>query len=113
MFEQIFFVLALTCHSAPGPMPLAAHIAMALVTQQQPDTTKAKRLERWPTHQDLAKLESAEGKPRWLVLVILGHPSSVERRADGVEVWGYPWLAWCEVRFRNGMCTETFYTAGY
>ena len=63
--------------------------------------------------QDLAKLQSAEGKPRWMVLLILGHPSAVQRRPDGVEIWDYPWVAACRVWFQKGACTATFYTGGY
>ena len=94
-------------------MSLSGPGAFALVTQQQPDTKKANSLGRWANGQDIAKLQLAEGKPRWLVLLVLGHPSSVERRANGVEVWDYPWIAACRVWFTNGVCTGTFYTAGY
>jgi hypothetical protein len=37
----------------------------------------------------------------------------VQRRADGTEVWDYPWLAACQVWIKNGVCTDTFYTGGY
>lgn len=94
---------------APRPVPAAT----ATVTQQQPDIRKAQELGRWPNDEDLAKLQSARGKPRWLVLLILGHPSRVERRANGDEVWDYPWVAACRVWFKHGVCTGTFYTAGY
>lgn len=113
MFDPTVLLLMLASYATAGPIPLLGPIAVALVTQQQPDTKKAKSLGRWPNGQDIAKLQSAEGKPRWMVLLILGHPSSVERRANGVEVWDYPWIAACRVWFKNGVCTGTFYTPGY
>jgi hypothetical protein len=68
---------------------------------------------RWPNAADLARLRFVEGKPRTVVLLVLGHPSRVEARPDGEEVWDYPWCAACRVWFRSGVCTGTFYTAGY
>jgi hypothetical protein len=47
------------------------------------------------------------------VLRLLGHPCAVERRADGTEVWDYPWHAACRVWLKGGVCTGTFYTGGY
>jgi hypothetical protein len=83
------------------------------LTRQQPDTTKSAPLERWPS-QDIARLQTADGKPRWMVIRIIGHPSAIQRRRDGTEVWDYPWLAVCRVWFsREGVCTGTFYSAGY
>ncbi len=67
----------------------------------------------WPTAADLARLKSVEGKPRAVVLRVLGPPSKIERRPRGEEVWDYPWLAACRVWIRDGVCTGTFYTAGY
>jgi hypothetical protein len=79
----------------------------------EPEPRLAKPLDRWPNEQDLARLKSVEGKPRRVVLRLLGHPSAVERRADGEEVWDYPWCARCRVWIKGGVCTGTFYTAGY
>ena len=106
-------LLMLASCTAPGLAPLPGPAAIALVAQQQPDTRKTRELGRWPNAQDIAKLQAVEGKPRWMVLLIIGHPSRVERRANGDEVWDYPWVAACHVRFKNGVCTSTFYTAGY
>jgi hypothetical protein len=79
----------------------------------EPDTNKSVPLDHWPNADDLAKLRSLDGKPRWQVLQILGHPCHVERRLDGTEVWDYPWCATCRVWIKNGTCNSTFYTAGY
>jgi hypothetical protein len=88
-------------------------VAALTLTQQRPDTSKARPLERWPNQQDIARLQSAKGQPQWMVLLILGHPSAIQQRPDGSEVWDYPWVAACYVRFENGVCTGWFYTAGY
>jgi hypothetical protein len=61
----------------------------------------------------MARLQSVEGKPKAAILQVLGHPSRVDRRPDGEEVWDYPWCAACRVWIRKGVCTGTFYTAGY
>jgi hypothetical protein len=106
-------LLMLASCSGTQLAPLSDPAAIALVAQQQPDTRKAKELSRWANAQDIAKLQSVKGNPRWMVLLILGHPSRVERRANGVEVWDYPWVAACRVWLKNGVCTGTFYTAGY
>src|SRR5262249_15866977 len=109
--NAVLFILA-SC-TGTGLAPLSGPVAIALVAQQQPDTRYVRELGRWGNAQDLGKLQSGEGKPRWVVLLILGHPSRVERRAKGDEVWDYPWVAACRVWFKNGVCTGTFYTAGY
>jgi hypothetical protein len=88
-------------------------VATLTLSQQRPDTSKARPLERWPNQQDIARLQCAEGQPQWVVLLLLGHPSAIQRRPDGSEVWDYPWCAACRVWFDNGICTATFYTAGY
>src|SRR5579872_1465552 len=106
-------VLLLASLSGAGPAPICGPAAIALVTHQQADINKAVPLGRWANAQDVARLQAVEGKPRWMVLLILGHPSAVERHADGVEVWDYPWFAVCRVWFKNGVCTGTFYSAGY
>lgn len=111
--EVSVFLLMLAACTDTGPGPLFGPAANALVAQQQPDTRKARELGRWANAKDIAKLQSVEGRPLWMVLLILGHPSRVERRANGDEVWNYPWVAACRVWFKNGVCTSTFYTAGY
>lgn len=83
------------------------------VIEAMPDTTLAQPLDRWPNAADLDRLQSVEGKSKATVLRVLAHPSRVERRRGGEEVWDYPWLAACRVWIRNGVCTGTFYTAGY
>jgi len=79
----------------------------------EPDPTLARELRRWPNADDLARLQSVEGKPKAVILQVLGHPRSVKRRPDGEEVWDYPWCAACRVWVRKGICTETFYIGGY
>jgi hypothetical protein len=79
----------------------------------EPDPRRAKALGRWADDRDLARLKSVEGKPKRKVLEVLGHPSAVKKGPNGTEVWEYPWLAACRVSIRKGICTETFYTAGY
>lgn len=79
----------------------------------QPDTSHAWVLDRWPNDADLARLKSVESKPQVEVLQTLGHPAHVERQADGTEVWSYPWVAVCQVHLRDGVCHATFYDAGY
>jgi hypothetical protein len=79
----------------------------------EPDPSQARPLDRWPNGADLARLQSVEGKPKALVLQVLGHPARVEFRPDGAEVWVYPWRAACRVWLRKGVCTGTFYTGGY
>lgn len=112
MFEVTALLLLQSNSPNSIPSPLMAPMALA-VAMQQPDTKKAVPLARWPNQQDIDKLQSAEGKPGWMVLLILGHPSFVERRADGSERWHYPWQAACLVWIENGVCTGTFYTAGF
>jgi hypothetical protein len=84
--------------------------SLALVREPRPDTSKAKH---WPNAEDIAKLESVAGQPKWNVLQVLGHPSAVGRRPDGTEVWDYPWYAACRVWIKNGVCAGTYYTGGY
>jgi hypothetical protein len=50
---------------------------------------------RWPNAADLACLQFVEGKPRAVVLLVLGHPSRVKILPDGEEVRDYPWCAAC------------------
>jgi hypothetical protein len=105
------FLLASCAGTGLRPGPGLA--AVVLVAHQQPDTSRARELGRWANAQDIAKLQSAQGKPQWVVLLLLGHPARVEMKADGEEVWDYPWRAACRVWFTKGVCTGTFYTAGY
>jgi hypothetical protein len=92
-----------------GPRAPSAQVAVAA----EPDPARARPLDRWPDAADLARLQSVEGKPKAVILRLLGHPARVERRPGGEEVWDYPWCAACRVWVRNGACTGTFYTAGY
>jgi hypothetical protein len=79
----------------------------------EPDPSQSKPLDRWPDAEDLARLKSVEGKPKGQVIQVIGHPQSVGRQADGTEVWDYAWPAACCVWIKDGVCTGTFYTAGY
>jgi hypothetical protein len=79
----------------------------------QPDPRQASAVGLCPETADLAKLRSVEGKPQAVVLQTLGHPMHVVRRADGSEVWQYPWIAVCEVYIQRGKCTGAFYSGGY
>jgi hypothetical protein len=99
---------AVPCDSS-GPRPPSAQVAV----EAEPDPARARPLDRWPDAADLARLRSVEGKPKAVILRLLGHPSRVERRPDGEEVWDYPWCAACRIWVRRGACTGTFYTAGY
>ena len=92
-----------------GPRQPSAQVAV----EAEPDPARARPLDRWPDAADLARLQSVEGKPKAVILRVLGHPARVERRPDGAEVWDYPWCAACRVWVRDGACTGTFYTAGY
>lgn len=83
------------------------------VIEAEPDPSQVRELDHWPNAEDLARLQSVEGKPKAVILQVLGHPCRVERRLDGEEIWDYPWCACCRVWLRNGVCTDTFYTAGY
>jgi hypothetical protein len=96
--------------AAPSDVERPRHWAAVAA---EPDPRLARPLERWPDAADLARLRSVEGKPKAVVLRVLGHPSRVERRPGQEEVWDYPWCAACRVWFRKGLCTGTFYTAGY
>lgn len=84
-----------------------------VVIDVQPDPTQARQLDRWPNDEDLARLQYVEGKPKEIILRVLGHPRRVERKPDGEEVWDYPWCAACWVCVRQGVCTSTFYIGGY
>lgn len=95
--------------SASGPRRPDAQVRI----DAEPDPAQARPLDRWPNADDLARLESVEGKSKAVILRTLGHPYRVERRPDGEEVWEYPWSAACQVRVRRGVCTGTFYTGGY
>src|SRR5262249_61980549 len=67
------------------------------LVEAQPDPRQARPLAHWPNAADLARLESVQGKPKAVVLRVLGHPSRVERRPENQEVWDYPWCAACRV----------------
>ena len=96
---------ALTLSSCAGSADLPSHA--------QANTKLAKPLGRWPTADDIKRLESVKGLTAAKVLRTLGHPKHVERQEDGEERWDYPWLAAASVYFRHGVATSTFYTAGY
>ena len=110
MRRSAALLLLALCTSSGTPSP--PRTSGAQVADTEPDIRKATS-PRWPNERDLARLVSVEGKPRWRVLQVLGHPSAVRRNPDGTEVWTYPWLAGCQVGIRDGVCTWTFYTGGF
>jgi hypothetical protein len=69
-----------------GPRLPSAQVAV----EAEPDPTQARELNRWANAVDLAMLQSVQGKPKSVILQVLGHPSRVERRPDGEKVWWYP-----------------------
>ena len=106
-------VFVLFSASSSASLSRPAHPANLSVIGPQPDARQASAIGLCPTAADLARLRSVEGKPQAVVLRALGHPIHVVRRADGSEVWQYPWMAACEVYIYQGKCTGTFYIGGY
>jgi hypothetical protein len=85
----------------------------AILPDNEPDTSKAIRLDRWATEEEAKRFHSVKGMPRWKVLRTLGHPCNLGRQKDGTEVWWYAWgVQWC-VYFKNGVCTSTWSNDGY
>jgi hypothetical protein len=113
MSRTILAGLLLTVFVGIGDSPGPRQPSLELISEAEPDTTRARELDRWPNANDLARLQSVEGKSKAVILQVFGHPSRVERQPDGEEVWDYPWCAACRVWIRNGVCTGTFYTAGW
>jgi hypothetical protein len=113
MVRSFLTVLALVTVFASATTPDVENPGNGVAVEAKPDPRQAQALGRWPNAADLARLRSVEGKPKAVVLRVLGHPSRVERRPDGKEVWDYPWCAACRVWIRKGVCIDTFYTAGY
>ncbi len=77
-----------------------------------PDPKQAKET-AWPDGPDLARLHAVKGFKPAEVIAFLGHPKSVEKMENGKERWNYPYMAAAFVDFRDGVVTNTFYTAGY
>jgi hypothetical protein len=98
---------------ATGDSSTSREPSAEMIVESEPDPSRARELDRWPNDADLAKLLFVEGKPKEVVLQVLGHPNRVNRLADGEESWDYPWQAACRIWFRKGKCIGTFYTAGY
>jgi hypothetical protein len=113
MIASTVLFLLLANHADVVPVSLSIPVAIAQLMDQQPDTFKALPLRRWANHEDIAKLRSTKGQPKWIVLLILGHPQSVEWQPYGLETWNYPWPACCEVSFKDGLCSFWWYDAGY
>ncbi len=113
MYRTGVALLVLIAFAGLGVASLPPRASFQVAVESEPDTTKAKALDRWPDDRDLAKLQSVEGKPKWQVIRVLGHPRHVERKSDGTEVWDYPWCAACTVWIKNGKCSGTLYTGGY
>jgi hypothetical protein len=101
-----------TAFASVTPCDVERSSDWALV-EAEPDPRQAIELDHWPNAADLNRLQSVEGKSKAVVMRVLGHPYRVERRPDGEEVWDYRWCAACRVWIRKGVCTGTFYTAGY
>jgi hypothetical protein len=113
MARTLLAALLLTAFVGTGDSSGPRQPSTQVVVEAEPDPTRAQELDHWPNAADLARLGSVEGKPKAVILQVLGHPSRVERRPDGEEVWDYLWCAACRVWIRKGVCTGTFYTAGY
>jgi len=113
MARTLLAVALLAAFVMPWTLSSARQPSSQGVVEIVPDPSRARPLDHWPNDEDLKRLKSVEGKPKVVILLVLGHPSAVTYRADGEEVWDYPWLAACRVWIRKGICTGTFYTAGY
>jgi hypothetical protein len=109
LLALLLITLLLGTGESSGPKQPSTKVAIEV----EPDPTQARELGRWPTEDELSRLQSVEGKSKAVILQILGHPSRVERRPDGEEVWDYPWPAACRVWIRKGVCTGTYYTSGW
>ncbi len=113
MSRALLAALLLTVLAGPGGSSGLRQPAPRVAAEAEPDPSRARPLDRWPTAADLARLQSVEGKSKAVILRVLGHPARVARRPGGEEVWDYPWCAACRVWIRRGVCTGTFYTGGY
>src|SRR5262245_35073074 len=113
MARTLLAALLLTAFVGTGDSSGPRQSSTEVVVEVQPDPTRSRELGRCPTAADLLRLQSVEGKSKAVILQVLGHPSRVEHRPNGEEVWDYPWCAACRVWVRKGVCTGTFYTAGY
>jgi hypothetical protein len=113
MAQTFLAALLLTAFADSGGSSSPRQPSPQVVIEAEPEPSRARPLDRWPNAPDLARLQSVEGKSKAVIIHALGHPTRVEHRPDGEEVWEYPWLAACRVWIRQGVCTGTFYTAGY
>jgi hypothetical protein len=115
MVDFSFVLILFASDVAASQVPVAGHVFLAALMRQQPDTSKAVRLTGRANDMHYASLKFADAKPRWFVLVLLGHPNRVERRPDGSEVWHYNlWNAVSVLWFNNnGVCTGTYVAGGY
>src|SRR4051794_28989663 len=104
MTRTILAGLLLTVFVGTGDSSGPRQPSPQVVIEAEPDPTRARELDRWPNAADLTRLQSVEGKPKAVILQVLGYPSRVERRPDGEEVWDYPWCAACRVWIRKGVC---------
>ena len=78
-----------------------------------PDTSLSVRLDRWPSADDLAKLERLKGKGPAEIIKSIGHPNRLELDEVGASKWHYDWPAACYISLEDGVVVEWFYTAGY
>jgi hypothetical protein len=113
MARTLLAALLVTAFVVAGDLSDSPQPSTQPAIEVGPDPTQAQEFDHWPDATDLARLQSVEGKPKVVICQVLGHPSRVERRPDGEEVWDYRWCAACRVWIRKGVCTGTFYTAGY
>ncbi len=113
MPDMTFVLLLALGEIATAQAPIVGPIGITAFQMRQPDTSKSTPLGRWANDSDLARLKYAEGKPSWVVLVVMGHPRRIERRVGGSEIWDYPWVSSCRLWFENGVCVGTSYSAGY
>jgi hypothetical protein len=113
MSRTLFAGLLLTLFVGSGESSGPRQPSTEVVIDEEPDPRKARGLDHWPNADDLTRLQFVEGKSKAVILQVLGHPCRIERRRNGEEKWYYPWCACCCLWIRQGVCTETFYTAGY
>ena len=78
-----------------------------------PDTSLSVRLDRWPSADDLEKLERLKGKGPAEIIKSIGHPNRLEFDEVGVSRWHYDWPAACYISLKGDVVDDWFYTAGY
>jgi hypothetical protein len=79
----------------------------------EPDTSKSRRLTRWATKAEWEQFLSVGGMSKRKILERIGHPSFVRKRSDGSERWWYDWGVNWFLEIENGVCVATFTDDGY